>query len=335
MLDLNQMAVFVRVVQERSFTAAAKVLGMPKSRVSRMITDLEEKLGMRLLQRTTREVHPTDVGQQYFEQYEPLFDEIHNIHSRILDDQTAPSGLLKVAAPVGFAVDLLGRWNAEFLSRYPKIELELEYTDREVNLVREGFDCGFVVGELQDSSLIARRLDDTDPIICATTVFLQQYPAIKHPADLHELPWVKFGTRQDKNKLTLIHRSSGEEVQVKLNPRITVNHHHAAMQHTLADQGLLITSVFFSAEEMLKGKLTPVLPDWAIKQEEVCLVFPSGRYISKKLRAFVDFYLEKTDEFKDFSAHIKAMPAEKQAEAISQYMQYHSLPQACKKSPAQ
>lgn len=332
MLDLNQMAVFVRVVQERSFTAAAKVLGMPKSRVSRMITDLEEKLGMRLLQRTTREVHPTDVGQQYFEQYEPLFDEIHNIHSRILDDQTAPSGLLKVAAPVGFAIDLLGRWNAEFLGRYPKIELELEYTDHEVNLVREGFDCGFVVGELQDSSLIARRLDDTDSIICATREFLQQYPQITHPSALNELPWVKFGTRQDKNKLTMHHRLTGEEVQVKLSPRITVNHHHAALQHTLADQGLLITSVFFSAEEILKGKLIPILPDWKIAQEEVCLVFPSGRYVSKKLRAFIDFYLEKTNEFQEFAAHVKSLPAEKQAELISQYMQYHTTNKPCKHS---
>lgn len=321
MLDLNQMAVFVRVVQERSFTAAAKVLGMPKSRVSRMITDLEEKLGMRLLQRTTREVHPTEIGQQYFEQYESLFNEIHDIHHRIQDDQTAPSGLLKVAAPVGIAIDLIGQWNAEFIARYPKIDLELEFTDREVNLVREGFDCGFSVGELADSSLIARRLDYTDPLLCATPELIQQLGNIQHPADLSTLPWIKFGTRQDKNKLTFVHRNTGEETEVKLTPKVTVNHHTAAMPHVLLGQGFTMTSIFFSAQEIADGTLVSLLPDWQIKQEEVCLVFPSGRYQSKKLRAFIDFYLEKATDQQSFAAQAKNLPPEQQAEFIRRYVQ--------------
>ncbi len=322
MLDLNQMSVFIRVVQEGSFTGAARTLGIPKSRVSRMITDLEDKLGLRLLERTTREVRPTDVGLQYFEQYKPLFEEIQDIHSRISDVQQEPSGLLRVAAPVGFAIGLMGRWHAEFKQQYPLIDLEVVFTNGGVHLVRDGYDCGFAVGHLEDSSLIARKFDETDPVLCASPDFLRRYGPISSPEQLKEMPWVCVGSRDEHiHRCILVNSASNERIEIKQNASVMVNHHEVAIQHMLAGQGISVASSFFAYEQLIRGELVPILPEWQVEQEPLYLVFPSGRHLAKKVRAYIDFLMEKANQMQNLMDSCAHLPKEQQIAELKSFLE--------------
>jgi DNA-binding transcriptional LysR family regulator len=297
MLDLNQMSVFIKVVLEGSFTGAAKSLGMPKSRVSRMITDLEDKLGVRLLERTTREVHATDVGLQYYQQYKPLFEEIDDIHSKISDQQSEPSGLLRIAAPVSFAFDALGQWMAEFKRQFPKVDLEIVFSDTELNLVRDGFDIAFAFGQLEDSSLIARKFDETESILVASPEFIKEYGPLTHPEQLSHVPWIKIGTRNGfSHSGVFVNKHTGEKVDVSQHNSVLVNHPQVAIHHLLAGQGASLTATLFIFEQLNSGELEIILPDWEVIQEPLQLLFPSGRHQAKKVRAFIDFFMEKANE---------------------------------------
>ena len=321
MLDLNQMSVFIRVVQEGSFTGAARALGIPKSRVSRMITDLEDKLNVRLLERTTREVRPTDVGLQYFEQYKPIFEEISDIHAKISDHQSEPSGLLRVAAPVSFALDVMGRWIAEFKDLYPLVDIELVFVDGNIHLIRDGFDVGFALGHLQDSTLIARKFDDTDPILCASPSFLEQHGPIDHPSQLNELPWVMIGSRDGYiHSAIFVNKTTGERIEVQPKATVLVNHHEVARHHILAGHGVAINGMFFIYEQVLKGELNVLLPEWEVVQEPLHLIFPSGRHQAKKVRAFIDFFMGKSQLMKEVMAAHEHLSPEEQGKLLKELM---------------
>jgi len=326
MLDLNQMSVFIRVVQEGSFTGAAKSLDMPKSRVSRMITDLEDKLNIRLLERTTREVRPTDVGLQYYEEYKPLFEEIDDIHLRISDNQSEPSGLLRIAAPVGFAMDVMGKWMAEFKALYPLVDMELVFMDGDVHLIRDGFDVGFAMGHLQDSTLIARKFDDTDPMLCASPEYVEKHGPITHPNQLNDLSWVVLGSRQGYSHNTVfVNKQTGERVEIDPKPAVTVNHHEVALHHLLAGQGIAINAAFFIYEQLLSGNLVTLLPDWEVEQEPLHLVFPSGRHQAKKVRAFIDFFMSRIQEVQNLMEECAHLSPEEQGKLLREHMESTSL----------
>lgn len=321
MLDLNQMSVFIRVVQEGSFTGAAKVLDMPKSRVSRMITDLEDKLNVRLLERTTREVRPTDIGLQYYEEYKPLFEEISDIHLRISDHQSEPSGLLRIAAPVSFAMDIMGRWMSEFKEAYPLVDLELLFVDGDVHLIRDGFDVGFAIGHLQDSTLIARKFDDTAPVLCASPEFIEQHGPITHPDQLKELPWILNGSRRGYiHRTAFVNIETGERIEIDPKAVVTVNHQEVALHHTLAGQGLAINAPFFMYEQLLSGKLVTLLPSWEVEQEPLQLIFPSGRHQAKKVRAFIDFFMERIEAVHSFMEECEHLSPEEQGKMLREHM---------------
>lgn len=326
MLDLNQMSVFIKVVQEGSFTAAARNLGMPKSRVSRMITDLEDKLSVRLLERTTREVRPTDIGLQYYEQYKPLFEEIVDIHERISDKQKEPSGHLRITAPVGFAIDIMGRWMAGFKQTYPLIDIELIFNDGDVHLIRDGFDVGFAIGKLEDSSLIARKIDDTDPLICASPEYIQQHGPFDHPSQLQDIPWVEFGSRKGfSHGAIFTHKTTNERVEVEKHSSVVVNHHEIHKQHLLAGQGVGISSTFMTYKEIIDGTLEPILPKWQVEQEPLYLVFPSGKHQPKKVRCFIDFFIQAALDLETLRNQCEEYTHSEQLLHIKKYMDSHFM----------
>lgn len=300
MFDLNQMAIFIRVVDEGGFTSAGRLLGIPKSRVSRMISDLENKLGVRLLQRSTRQISMTEVGQQYYQQYKPLFGEIVDIHQRIADQQDSPHGVLRVACPIVAAVDVFGQWNVDYLKQHPDVRLEFVHLENEFNLINDGFDLGFIVGDLEDSSLIARRIDETDPILCASPEYLAQAGDINHPQDLDKLDWVMLAdNRESRTTWQLTHGETDETYNAKPNARIKVNILDYAKQALMTGMGIGVTSYFLAGEEILNGQLVPILPEWKLKPEPVYMVFPSNKYLSKKVRSYIDFYTSRIDQIND------------------------------------
>ena len=321
MLDLNQLSVFIQVVQEGSFTGAARALDIPKSRVSRMITDLESKLNVRLLERTTREVRTTDIGLQYYEQYKPLFEEITDIHARISDRSSKPSGRLRICAPVGFALDILGRWTSEFKQLFPEIDIEILFSDDDVNLIRDGFDLGFAIGELQDSSLIARKFDETDPVLCATPDFIKRYGPFTHPEQLNSVPWVQVrGNNGFTHNACFEHKSSGEKLNVQQNVSVLTNHHEVALNHLMAGQGVALSSPFFVYEQLIRGELEVVLPEWEAQQEPLYLIFPSGKHQAKKVRVFIDYFIEKSEQINSLMEQCSHLPQEEQIVKLKEFL---------------
>ena len=223
MLDLNQLTVFIRVVDEGSFTAAGKALGMPKSRVSRMVADLEASLGARLLQRTTRQLSMTEVGSAYYSRCRHLVHEIIEAHEMISDREGNPQGLLRIAVPMMAGSGVMGHYFARYQAQYPDVRLEVIHTDRPVNLIQEGFDLGVYLGDLPDSSLIARTLAESDSVLCAAPSYLARVGRPLHPHDLVQMRCVKIGEGSQPQTYELTHNETGEVVEVKVEPTISTN----------------------------------------------------------------------------------------------------------------
>ncbi|TIQ01824.1 MAG: LysR family transcriptional regulator, partial [Mesorhizobium sp.] len=168
MLDLNDIVVFARVVETGSFTAAARLLAMPKTTVSRRVAALEREVGVRLLQRTTRSLNVTDAGRLYYEQSSQALRTIEEANLRLAEARAEPSGTIRISAPVGFGGHFLTAAVVDFLAIYPKTKVELRLTDDKLNLVEDGIDLAFRTGILQDSTLIARKLGSTHRLLCAS-----------------------------------------------------------------------------------------------------------------------------------------------------------------------
>src|SRR5471030_564372 len=184
MLDLNDIVVFARVVEAGSFTAAARLLGMPKTTVSRRIAALEREVGVRLVQRTTRSLNMTDAGRLYYEQSSQALRTIEDANSRLAEARTEPSGTIRISAPVGFAGHFLASAAFDFLAAYPKTRVELLLTDETLNLVGNRIDLAFRTGILPDSTLIARKLGATHRILCASPDYLARRGVPETSADL-------------------------------------------------------------------------------------------------------------------------------------------------------
>src|SRR5712692_10384996 len=214
-MDLNELLVFARVVQAGSFTGAAAKLGMPKSTVSRKVSDLEERLKSRLLQRTTRQLSLTDAGRTYYEYCARIVGEIEDAERAVSRLQERPRGLLRVTAPVNVA--FLGPIVADYLERYPEVRLDLFCTAREVDLVEERFDLGIRVGTLADSTLIARSLGSVRWFLVATPAYLKRRGRPRSPDDLKKHDYLFFGAGPGGAVLRL--ENGDQSVQLALTPR--------------------------------------------------------------------------------------------------------------------
>ncbi len=287
-MDLNELLVFAKVVQAGSFTAAARGLRMPKSTVSRKVSELEERIGAQLLQRTTRKLRLTEVGRAYYEHCARIVAEAEEAELAVTRMQAAPHGLLRVTTPLTFS--FLGPLVAEFLKRYPEVQLELVCTDRTVDLVEEGFDLAVRAGRLADSSLIARKLGSIERFVVAAPSYLQARGAPRSPRDLEKHDCLLFGAGREGNVWTL--HSGSRSVEVSIRPRLVVNEPDMLRAVTLAGSGIALLPNIHSAADLAVGLLHRLLPDWSSAGAPVNAVYPSTRHHSPKVMAFVDFLRE-------------------------------------------
>jgi DNA-binding transcriptional LysR family regulator len=283
-MDLNEMLVFARVVQAGSFTAAAAALGMPKSTVSRKVSDLEERLQSRLLQRTTRKLSLTDVGRTYYDYCARIVGEIEDAERAVSTLQETPRGLLRVTAPVNVA--FLGPIVSDYLKRYPEVRLDLFCTGRTVDLVEERFDLGIRGGALADSTLIARRLGSAKWLLVATPGYLQRRGRPRSPDDLRKHDCLLFGAGPDSGGLRL--ENGDRSVQVALSPRLTVTDIDVVYAVATAGVGIAVLPAFRCVEDLRARRLTRVLADWNVPSTFLHVVYPSTRHISPKVKSFID-----------------------------------------------
>lgn len=296
MLDINQLMVFIRVVDEGSFTAAGKSLGMPKSRVSRMVSDLEASLGARLLQRTTRQLSLTEVGNEYYNRCRHLIREILEAHQIISDRELAPNGVLRIVVPMIAGSGAMGHYLTRYQARYPDVRIEVVHTERPVNMIQEGFDLGFFIGDLPDSSLIARVLTESDSLLCASPTYLQQHGRPSHPRDLANLHCVKLGEGMQPVNYELIHAESGEVCSVKVEPNIVTNLMAGTMNSIVNGAGIGRIPYLVAGDSILNGDLVPLFSDWQVRPEPISLAYPSRHYLPKKVRMFIDFMVHEVEE---------------------------------------
>lgn len=288
---LDDMIAFIRVVESRSFTAAAERLGLSKSVVSRRLTELENRLGTRLLNRTTRSLSLTPAGQTFFERARAILDDVEEAEQAVAELGRDPRGLLRVNAPMSFGILHLAPAVAEFMARYPNVELDLELTDRFVDLVEEGWDIAVRIGRLRDSSLIARRLAPSRLVTVASPDYLARWGRPERPEDLSRHECLLYTT--PANPSVWPYRVDGEHRSVRVQGRMRVNNGDAILEAVRAGLGLAVLPTFMIHRDLVSGRLVTVLDAFEVTDVAIHAVWPHHRHLSPKVRAFVDFLAER------------------------------------------
>ncbi|HTJ44374.1 MAG TPA: LysR substrate-binding domain-containing protein [Kofleriaceae bacterium] len=283
--DLSEIGVFVKVVQTGSFSQAARDLGLPKSTVSRKVSQLEERLGARLLQRTTRKVALTEVGAMYHERCARILPELEDAERAVTELQDVPRGLLRVAAPSRF--DLLGPVVAEMLAKFPDVRVEVVCSDRVVDLIDEGFDVAIRAGSLSDGSLIARRLMDSIPhVIVAAPSYVEAHGSPDSPDELADHECLIFSGNRDRS--TWRFKKGGKQVEVQVTGRCSINDFDLLRQAALAGHGIARLPAQMACPDLRDERLVRVMTDWNTTEVPLSIVYPSTRHLSPKVRAFID-----------------------------------------------
>src|SRR5262245_57570955 len=284
-MDLNQMLVFSRVVQAGSFSAAAKALGMPKSTVSRKVSELEERLDARLLNRTTRKLSLTDVGRTYYDYAARIAGEIENAERAVSSLQDTPRGLLRVTAPIN--AGWLATIVSAYLKRYPEVRLDMYCTGRRVDLVEEGFDLGIRAGALADSTLIARNLGTANWFLVAAPAYLKKRGRPRAPDDLKNHDCLIFSP-ESASTVNLRLQRGDESAQIALSPRLLVSDMPVLSGAALAGLGIAQLPAFSCVDDLRARRLERILRDWTFPPTPVHVVYPSTRQISPKVKTFID-----------------------------------------------
>ena len=283
-MDLNEILVFARVVRAGSFTAAAAELGMKKSTVSRKISELEERLNARLLQRTTRKLSLTDAGRTFYDYSVRIAGEVEDAERAVSSLESAPQGSLRVTAPVN--ANWLGPIISEYMKRYPKVRLELYCTARTVDLVEERYDLGIRAGALSDSSLISRSLGKGRWFLVASPAYLKKRGRPRSPQDLRKHDLLFFGSGRDSAELLL--ERAGEETRLTLPAHLMSSDMDVLRDVASADVGIALLPAFSCIEALRGRRLERVLAEWNAPVTPVSVVYPSTRHLSPKVKSFVD-----------------------------------------------
>lgn len=286
------MALFCAVVEHSGFTAAARKLGHTPSHISKQVARLEERLGTRLLNRTTRSVSLTDAGARYFESARRIIEDARAARDQIHEASSRPSGLLKISVPVSLSLSCLNDWLPEFLNAYPDIRLNVEASDRMVDMVAEGIDVVVRAGHLKDSDLVARKLATSRLMMVASPKYLSAHGTPEHPEDLTQHALVDFSRREITSTWNFVD-ANNQRISVPVSPRVICN--SAETEEAMAIAGIGITSLpgFACQNALGSGALMPILEAYELPPIGIYAIYPSRSNLPKKVRVFVDFLTEK------------------------------------------
>jgi DNA-binding transcriptional LysR family regulator len=290
---LDTMTAFVAVCDANGFAAAARRLGVSPSVVTRQVAALEQHLGVRLLQRTTRAVGLTDAGRRYLERARRILAELDEAELSAQSERVEPKGTLSVAAPLLFGRLHVAPVLAQFMNAYPQIRTELHLSDRVENLIEEGRDVAIRIGHLPDSQLIARRLGETRRVLVASPVYLEQRGTPRRPADIARHDTIVFiGLAPSIDWRFVV---DGREARVRVTPRYATNSGDAAIGYALAGGGLALALSYQVRDAIRRGALVEVLKRHAPPPLPIQAVYPSSRLLSGKVRAFISMIEANAD----------------------------------------
>jgi len=288
---LSEMEAFVSVVDQGGFTDAARKLGISKSAVSKHVSALEARLGARLLNRTTRRVNPTEIGLAYYDRATTVLASASEADEMVNAMQTAPRGALRVSVPVSFGISQLSGIVGAFLAEYPEVSINIVLDDRFVELVAESFDVAIRIGKLEDSSLRARKLADSNVAMVASPDYLKEHGTPETIDDLSQHTLLHYSHLATGNFWRL-RTKSGEERHVRVGGRLTANNGESLRRAAESGLGVSLMPTFILGNAVTTGKLVPILEDLELDQLGIYAVYPPGRFTQPKVRAFIDFLAE-------------------------------------------
>ncbi len=292
-MDLNEVAIFIKVIQAGSFSLAAHQLGMPNSTVSSKISSLEKRLGITLINRTTRKLSITPAGQVYFNRCIQGLHEFEVAEVEITATQSEPQGLLRLTAPTELGSSVLPNLIAEYLKKYEKVQIELILADRRIDLVSENIDLALRAGVLKDSSLLAKKLGSVFFAPFASAKYIKTHGSPQHPRDLKLHQTLQFTALGSKDwKLSNGHGS----ISAATSSRVLINDMNTIKSLVLSDGGIALLPTFFCYPEVIAGKLVRLLPDWKSDLNPIHFVYPAQKFVSLKLSSFIRFTSEKIKE---------------------------------------
>jgi DNA-binding transcriptional LysR family regulator len=287
----QEMRVFSAVVDASSFVAAADSLGMSKAAVSRYVSELEQRLGVRLMHRTTRKLSLTPEGEVFLVRCRDILANIESSEAEISTRSVTASGLLKVSLPVSFGIRHLAPLWSEFLADHPQVTLDVQLADRVIDLVDEGFDLAVRIARLPDSSLISRQLTSTRLVLCAAPSYLKRRGTPAHPSELaqHDVLGYSLMAMGDQWQFT------GPEgpVCVKVRPRMWTNNGDSCVAAALQGSGIQLQPTFLIDEELASGQLVEILPQFRSVELGIYAIYPSRKFVLPKVRAMVEFLANK------------------------------------------
>ncbi len=284
---LTAMRLYCAVVENGSLAAASRVLGISPSVVSKQLSRLEDRLGARLLNRTTRRISVTEVGSAYFDRSKRIIADVDEAEAAVSLSHMAPRGLLKITAPTTFAHRHVTPHLPQFIELYPEVSVQVQVNDRIADLVDEGLDLAIRIAHLKDSSLIARRLAPNHRSIVATPDYLKRRGIPECPDDLLEHDLVTWGDGNPINDWHFV--VNGREQVIRTRSTVTINNGDSILAAVLAGGGLAMLASFMTGEYVQSGRLLPVLDEFVREDVPIYAVYPSTRHLSPKVRAFVDF----------------------------------------------
>lgn len=283
----TSMSVFVKAVDLGSFRAAADALLMSSQFVSKHVLALEEHLGVKLLNRTTRRQSLTDFGRAYYERAKLILAEVADAENLAAQTQASPSGRLRLNAPVSFGMHTLADRLPEYLKANPEVEVELTLSNRTVDLIEEGYDAVFRVGELRDSGLIARALAPYQLVACASPAYVRRHPPVRCPSDLQEHECLGFSHTSLRTHWEFDGPNGRETVQVS--GRLMVDHGEPLLRAALQGLGIMLQPTELVDEALRRGDLVRVLPNYTVPTRPLHILYAPDRRVTPKLRSFLDF----------------------------------------------
>ncbi|GCB04205.1 LysR substrate-binding domain-containing protein [Ralstonia sp. SET104] len=302
MEDLNDLVLFASVVTHGSFSGAARALGIPKSRVSRRVADLETRLGVRLLQRSTRAVHVTDVGSAFYTHCESMTQAARAAFEVAEHAGEKPSGRLRVSCPVGVAHVFIAPVLSKFLHAQPDVRLELDVTNRRVDVIGDGYDVALRVrSTLDDSNLVVRSFGVSDQVLVASRSFVAEHGPFETPESMHGVMGVGIGGAAGERTRWRLTAPEGGAVDIDYIPALVTDDLYLIGQTTLAGVGVAQLPFNLCAEPVHDGRLVVLLPEYRLPAHQFHAVFPSRRGLVPAVRAFIEFLAE---ELPDMTANV-------------------------------
>jgi len=293
MIDKNAMALYVKVVENNSFSRAAERVGIPVSTVSRKISELEKALGVRLLERSTRRLRMTEIGQDYYERCRRGLEEFETANLMVSDQQAEVSGRLRLSVPPSISDVVIIPLIEAFQALYPNAIVNCLVTDRHVNHIEDGIDISLRVGDLKDSSLVARRLLRYRSVIVASPGYLKRAGAPSHPNELPLHGLVAF-SRWDP-AVTWVLENNGETHKVNVQPRIAINDYAGVQSAVINGLGISEIPSILCGPGLQDGRLVEIMPEWQFSPVTLSAVYPSNRNLSRLVRLFKDFCAERIE----------------------------------------